>query len=318
MNLYSKEPVARLGLRLLRASERALPPIALFVVVWPVVALATFFQLYFRKPRFRDFQELPVTLRPATAQIRWMVRIWRRRIRLNLTKLLCLWPDRLELRRWRRRGRVHGAEEWDRACKSGRPIVLAILHFGPVSVLRYWLRARGHRACTLGVRPPSTRSGLRRLLDQWSDSATGLHQVPHLIDPRHVRQARDMLSRRHILIVAVDGYRGRQVNIDSDDFCFGIASGAVRLARSANALLLPCAISADRALGFTVHFGNPLPEDLVLHRMDETAACRWLLEQLMPLTCSEIEQCTYELLRHFRPCELADKQTANEMAIRTG
>src|SRR5262249_36655788 len=150
-------------------------------------AVATVLELVKQRPGLGDYYRLPASLRPPLAHAAWLLRIWWRRVRLNLAKLLCLWPDRLHTARWRGRCRCQGLEEFEAVCARGRPVIVALLHFGPNSVLRYWLRSRGREAATLTVRPQGGRSIYRGYLDRLSDAASGLTGIPHVFHPGQVK-----------------------------------------------------------------------------------------------------------------------------------
>jgi hypothetical protein len=124
-----------------RALESVTPPPCLVLLLWPLAAVATLCELAQQRPGVGHFYRLPASLRPPRRGFSGAVQIWWRRVRLNLAKLLCLWPDRLHTPRWRRRCRCHGLEAFEAAGAQDRPVIVAFLHFGPISVLRYWLRA---------------------------------------------------------------------------------------------------------------------------------------------------------------------------------
>jgi hypothetical protein len=133
----------------LRLMERIIPPLLLGRLLWPMAALWSLWELFHSRPTFRLFRRLPPALRPAWRSCLWPTRVWRRRCWLNLSKLLSVWPDRLQEPRWRNRCRVNGIERFEKLYSAGRPVVLASLHFGPVYVLYLWLRARGLPAAAL-------------------------------------------------------------------------------------------------------------------------------------------------------------------------
>src|SRR5579871_251955 len=133
----------RIAVDTLRLTERFAPPALLAWLLWPAAAVWSAWELAYHRPTLSLFRRLPPDLRPAWRAFLWPVRVWRHRCRLNLTKLLSAWPDRLRERRWQERGRLVGFEQLEKLRGEGRPVVLAVPHFGPVSALYHWLRARG-------------------------------------------------------------------------------------------------------------------------------------------------------------------------------
>jgi len=284
-----------------RALERILPPFCLALVLWPPVAVATSFELAKGRPGIAHFQQLPASLRPAAGRLSWAVHIWWRLVCLNLAKLLCLWPDRLHTARWRQRCRCRGLDQFEAACALGRPVILAFLHFGPISVLRYWLRAGRREAATVAVRPEGGRSLYRAYLDRLSDASSGLAGISHVFGPGQLKPMYRFLQPHRILLIAVDGDEGRQVLVPGGDFSFRIAIGAVRLAAKVNGVVVPCLISGDRALGVTLHFGTPAPAAQAADAASQEAACAHLLREFLPILRAHPEQFTFQLMSHVVP-----------------
>src|SRR5262249_9109641 len=157
-------------------------------------------------------------------------------------------------------------------------------------VLRYWLRAFQKEAATVAVRPEGTRSHYRGYLDHLSDAASGLAGLPHLFDPGQIRQMYSFLQPHRILLIAVDGYRGRYLLLSDGEICFRMALGAVRLAAKVNAVLIPGLICGERGLGVTVHFGTPVPAAEVTDKAAQKAACMHLLREFLPILRAHPEQ----------------------------
>ncbi len=131
-----------IAFRCIRTLERALPFRAIWILCWPVAAVQAARQLAFTTPTIRQFDRLPAALRPRLSRPRWVAYLWRERTRMNLARLMCLWPDRFGLERWTDHCRCVGMERLELEHARGRPVVLALLHFGPSVLLCHWLRAR--------------------------------------------------------------------------------------------------------------------------------------------------------------------------------
>src|SRR5262245_40921730 len=78
--------------RCFRALERVLPVRVIGLLFWPMVAFKSVCQLNFTTPTVREFDRLPSLLRPRLSRPQWITYLWRERMRVNLTRLLCLWP----------------------------------------------------------------------------------------------------------------------------------------------------------------------------------------------------------------------------------
>jgi hypothetical protein len=180
-------------------------------------------------------------------------------------------------------------------------VILAVLHFGPLSVLRYWLRAQGLPAAGLVGRPSRRRSLYRQYLDRLTDAAGGVEGASHVFDLKQLRQAHQFLENRGLLIVAVEGIRTQRVLVRGDDFSFLMATGALRLAAQVSADVFPCLIRADYPWGFTAHFGEPVPPAWVTDKGRHAAACDHLLRQFLLVLHDQPEQCWSQLLICFQP-----------------
>jgi lauroyl/myristoyl acyltransferase len=303
----------------LRWIELFLSPGFLQVLCWPIAALAAFWELTYAQPTVRQFHRLPPSLRPALTRSSWVRRVCQQRIQVSLAKFLSLWPDRFGNPRWRRRCQCTGIEHLEETCAQGRPIVLAVLHFGPLIVLRYWLRARGLPVAGLIARTSNRRPLHRRYLDRLSDAAGGLAGVPHIFDltqlrkvyrflrsepgdrPSRIQGTGPVLASPRLLLITVEGNDGEHVLVKRADFCFRMATGALRLAARADAHVLPCLIRAERPIGFTIHFGKPVPREWIRDKCRHAAACEHLLEEFLPLLCAHPEQSGFQLLCCFQP-----------------
>src|SRR5262245_34729852 len=125
-----KESGLLLAVRGLRLLERVLPVPALGLVCWPVAAARSLVELLRTGPTIGQFDRMPDGWRGRRGRGAWLVCLWRERCRLHLAWMSCLWPDRLGEGRWERRCCWVGFERLGEARDRGRPVVLAMLHFG--------------------------------------------------------------------------------------------------------------------------------------------------------------------------------------------
>ena len=197
-------------------------------------------------------------------------------------------------------------EQFEETWARGGPVVLAVLHFGPLVVLRYWLRARGLPIAALVRRNSKDRPLYQRYLDRICDHVGGVPGLRHVFGLDELREVSQFLQSRRLLIVAVDGNAVagnavKHVLVKGDDFHFRMATGALRLAARANADVVPCSIRADQCLGFTIHFGKPVPAAWVGDKCQYGAACNHLWDEFLPVLRDQPEQSAYELLACFQP-----------------
>ncbi len=219
----------------LRVAECILPLWCLRVLLWPGTAVMACWELACVRPTIRQFDRLPPSLRPPLARRAWIWRIWQRRTEVILAKLLCFWPDRLGEPRWQKHCRCTGMEQFEETWARGRPVVLAVLHFGPLAVLRFWMRARGLPIAALLRRKSKDRPLHQRYLDRICDHVGGVPGLRHVFGRDELREVSQFLQSRRLLIVAVDGNAvdgnaAKHVLAEGDDFHLRMATGALRLA----------------------------------------------------------------------------------------
>jgi lauroyl/myristoyl acyltransferase len=306
----------RIVLDILRLMERVVPPSLLAWLLWPIAAFWSAWELAYHQPTVKLFRRLPLVLRPAWRTFLRPVRVWRHRCRLNLTKLLNAWPNRLQEPRWKDRCRLIGFERFEKLWGAGHPVVLAGLHFGPVSVFYNCLRARGLPVAALVGRDLQWSLTYRRRLGQRVDRLRGLERIPRTFEVRQLYEAVEFLRSPGILLTLADGGQGRQLLIPGEGYGLLLSPGAFRLAALAGAVVLPALVYAEPGMRLTVQIGEPVPDDYIRDRRRHEAACAWLLRSFAPVLREHPEQCSAELLYRFRPQTTAD--AAPTFACATG
>lgn len=285
----------------LRGIERMLPVRWLRTLLWPIAALLAARELFWLKPGIEQFSGLPAGLRRHANSRKWARQIWQERMQVTLTKFMSLWPDRLAQECWQENGRVIGIEHLKQASLEGRPVILAGLHFGPLGVLRYCLRAQGWTIASLIRKPLATRAWFRNYLDRKCDKAGGCADLPHVFDLGQLKRVHQFLAPHRVLFMTVDGRQSQKVVVHSGTCRFHMATGALRLAAHADASVVPCLIRATGPMGFTIHFGKPVPQQWIRDPFEHAAACDHLLREFLPVIVSHIEQAWCQLLWCIQP-----------------
>jgi hypothetical protein len=278
---------------LLRGLERRISPGILRMILLPCVCLFTLFQWDRLSGLYRGFS------RPFARHLlpgNLPMRLYRQQVRYHLSRILSFWPDRLASERWRRRCRITGLDHLAQSRDGDRPVILACLHFGPPpAVLRYWLRAHAIPAVFLVREPPLGGSSLKRRMD----SLSGFPHLPSWLTLQQLRQARQVLQAGACLMIAVDGGAGKQLHVRQDGGSFLLSTGAMRLASSTGAELIPCLIAEEAGWHFRLHFGRPTPSRHLKSGHDGYAAAQHLVEEFMPVIQAHPEQCGSLLLGCF-------------------
>jgi lauroyl/myristoyl acyltransferase len=268
-----------------RKAETLTPPDLFRRIVYPALWLLRLRSMRKGRRRLPRFISLPRQL--------WM---WEHSARSATDHLLELFPDRLASAKWASRCRFAGWEHLENSRKAGRPVVLVFCHFGPYQLLRSWLRSKGVPAAATVYGESEHRSGLRQLTDE----VTPLPEVPIVYYLDQIRPMVEFLRQGNVLLISMDYTARKQIQVPVEQgWCFEMATGAIRLAHSAGADLLPCVIVDTAPWQFEIHIGSPVP-DVFLEPGRAAEAGRHALEFMLPFFRQHPGQCTTRLLRCFR------------------
>ena len=218
---------------------------------------------------------------------------------MSLVQLMYLWPDRLSGVRWKDRCRCVGLERVERNRELGRPIILATLHFGPSVLIVHWLR-RGMPAAGLRDQRVAVRTRLLAIYRR-AQRVPGRSDGTSVFDRTELRAVRDHLLAGRILVMTAEGRYHRHIRVHREGLAFDVATGPLRLAAATGAIVIPCLIAAGPRMSFTIHFGEPLPADLVIDADLHRAGCDHLLRELLPVVGRHLGQSHSVLIEHLCP-----------------
>jgi long-chain acyl-CoA synthetase len=224
---------------------------------------------------------------------------------------LTFFPERLAAPVWLERCEFSGLDMLRDCQRQGQPAILAVCHFGPVSLLRRWLQAAGIRATTLVGGRADERSGLNQLKDQ----VTLFPEIPRVFYPQQLREVTKFLAAGNVLIIAIDSEAGNQIEIPVDPayghFNFRMATGPFRLAARHGARLFPCTIRDEGRWRFRIELGRPVPAEFLSSTPDFKSAGKHVLDELLPRFRACPEQCSKMLIESFRPVAI-EKHGVNQ------
>ncbi len=300
----SRAPINEYGtlivVRCIRTLERVLPFRAIWILYWPVAAVQAACQLAFTTPTIRQFDRLPAALRPRLSRPSWAAYLWRERTRVNLARLMFLWPDRFCQEPWTDHCRCVGMERLELERARGRPVVLALLHFGPVVLFCHWLRARGLPAAALRDAPSAKRPLYRIFIDRLNGPGA-YSDGPVVFHHSELRRALELLRAGQIVLIAAEGRFARHLRLSGEGFTFDMATGPLRIAAATGALVIPSLITAGPRMSFTVHLGEPVPDALVVDARRHRAACAHLLREFLAVVRRHPGQSHRMLIDHLDP-----------------
>jgi lauroyl/myristoyl acyltransferase len=203
----------------------------------------------------------------------------RRRQRRYLNTLMRNFPDRMAEPAWRSWCRIEGVEYLQAAQAAGRPAVLAFFHFGPVFIIRQWVRAHGFPAASYHAGDSRARSKLVQLQDHVSP----FPKVRTKFYLDELRAATKFVNGGNILLIAVDVSEGRRTTAEvGDGWSVKLNTGAARLAHGAGADLMLCSIANEGLWRYRVKISAPIPGEGLRTEADWAAANNRLLAQMLP------------------------------------
>jgi hypothetical protein len=215
-----------------------------------------------------------------------------------LNDILEFIPDRLGTAKWIERCQFSGLDRLQQARRSGRPVVVAFCHSGPYKLLRFWLRATGLSAATLIKGASKRRKRLPRMQDQLSP----FPEIPTALYQDQLREAIELLTSGHPLLIALDGQQGAQMKVPMrGPWSFQMSTGPIRLAVRHRAELFPCFIVDEGGWRFRLELGRPVPREFLSTNTGWSHAAKHLVDELFPHFEARPDQCSSAFLRCFRP-----------------
>ncbi|HXR03929.1 MAG TPA: hypothetical protein VN836_04395 [Verrucomicrobiae bacterium] len=279
--------VSYLRFKTIRVLERMCQPQTLYRLLAPVASLRAAFK------KCPSALPLPAVIGTGSV-IPGTDRFWRN-FYLNCT--LTNFPERLAAPEWINRCSFSGLDELLEVHRRGQPAVVVVFHFGPVFLLRFWLRAAGIRAATLVSGEASDRSYMHRLRDR----ARLFPEIPTVFHRLQFRNICEFLATGNVLVIAVDCDAPSYVKVPVDaHYSFRMAAGAIRLAAEQGARLFPCNIIDEGQWRFRIELGRPVPKDLLCGMPDFASAGKHLLDEMLPCLRAHPEQCTQLTFDSFR------------------
>ncbi|MCG3181862.1 MAG: hypothetical protein BIFFINMI_04297 [Phycisphaerae bacterium] len=300
----------RIVVATLRLAERCLPPAlfrGLLCAAAAPLALADLLGLNRRSPTPALLLRLPGGVRPRGGRLRRCGRFFIKRLAMRMSHFMRFIPERLGRPRWRARCRIEGLDRLEAIRATGRPIVLATLHFGGMAEIFHVLRARGLPAAFLLAWNPRRQLPFRVRLDDLADRVSGLEGLPHVFELARLRKAHDFLAGRsdaaggRILLIAVEGAGEDDPVVPGPGCSIRLRSGFLRLARMTGAAVLPCLLTVTGPLRAVIRIGTPVPDQLVASRALHRQACERVVEQWTPWIAADPEQCSPLLVASLLP-----------------
>jgi hypothetical protein len=229
----------------------------------------------------------------------------------HFVRMFCVWTtsltvtlfyDRLNTPAWQKRITIRGTPPQSLPEWETRPVVIAFLHTGGFPILRYWLRAQRISAASyLGTLPRSFRHG-GKFRDE-ADRVYGLSEVPHIFSGgKSLKEALRFLKPGCALMVALEerDFQEPHGSYSINGVSIGLNDVALRIARLAEAILIPAAVQATGPFQFEIKFGRPVPTNL----MEEdamTASNFHLLQELWPDLQQDPSAMTWTTLEALSP-----------------
>lgn len=269
-----KDWVGRRSFSTLRRMERTLSPDALFSFLQPFFFARATLNCAFRNRGFSttrpDFLQVSDTRRAERQQ----------RMDTYSSRLLESFNDRFAEEKWLQRCRIEGLDPLLSARSEGRPVILAVYHFGPFPLLKYWLRARGIPASSL----LGGKSESRSPFDCPRRQFCLFPEIPLRFHVDQLRAVDEFLAAGNVLITTLDGLVGRRMDVPfCDGWTFQMATAAARFAIRRQADLMTCSIVDEGRWRFLTKLGRPVPRELLAEKNHWLPAAEYMVQEMMPV-----------------------------------
>jgi lauroyl/myristoyl acyltransferase len=220
---------------------------------------------------------------PEASPPRFVTR-WRYQSRNYERWLATQWPELWRKPPWSARLTVDHPEIVERLL-ADKPVVLATLHTGWPFACTRWLLNQGVEigAVVAGAEAWQRTLELRET-DYWARHA-GVHVFPHGDARAMVR----FLTPGRCFLIQVDYGRGEVIDIEWGGRHWRLATGAFRVARLANAAVVPIVGLDDGIWRTRAHVGTPVPHELISAGNDAASATH-VMNELMPLMAQVPDQ----------------------------
>ncbi len=225
----------------------------------------------------------------------YMIRAWQECLVIGVSY------DRLRRASWVKRIKIQGfcpdtLPEWGK-----KPVIVTFLHSAGYTLLRSTLRARGIPAVTQVMAVPEYFWYHPEIYEA-GDRMYRLTGVPHFFTgPNAVREAVRWLVPGHVLIMALDGgAMEKRLAYDVEGRGLYLNNGAVRLAQKTGAMVVPATVHRTGRCAYEIHFGSPVPENL-LQEADAEAAMTHLAKSHWRELESDLNAMTWTTLEAFSP-----------------
>ena len=183
-----------------------------------------------------------------------------------------------------------------------RPLIVVFLHGGAFSIIRNLERSRGVAAATYG-HVHKSRLSLQKVF-RMGDRRYGLKEIPdHIhIKLRNKRGLVKFVEKGRLLCMALDGaYDQWSKPIEVDGVTLHLKDGAVKLAKSKGAILIPAWVNQNGAFNFEVTYGEPVPDSMLQKNEDTRTALTYLARQLWDQAKANPEAISWTILESIAP-----------------
>jgi len=275
----------------LRWAERRLPGQTLYSFLKPFALARATLNTAFKNPRPRA--HVPECLKAA-----WTWRTARqRRMSAYLNQYLECFPDRLAEAKWKDNCRMVGCDHLLKAWQSGCPVVAAFCHFGPIHLMRPWVRAWGIPSAALVKGKSENRPEHIRKTDR----LVRYPDLPTRFYLDQLKAAGEFLAAGNALFIAIDAAADKQMDVPfCDGWIFQMATGAIRMAIRHQAELIPCSIIEEGPWRFRIEAGKPVPKEFLTTESEWPRAGTHLLAAMLPHFEAHPEQCGNSLIARLR------------------
>jgi lauroyl/myristoyl acyltransferase len=210
---------------------------------------------------------------------------WRMIYNWRETLTLCTLYTRMSDANWQKRFTVKGTPPQDLPDWGKRPVILAFMHTGYFGFIRWFMRTQGvPTASLIGAMPVLVDNPDYNRYLELGDELNGVEGVPHYFrGAAGIREALRYLKPGRAMTMALDGgaVSPHEQWSKAGDLPIDIKRGTCRVGAQVGAIVVPTSVRRKGYCRYEVHFGKPVPDQL-LEDGDYAAATQHVVSELWP------------------------------------
>ena len=272
---------------------RRLPPSVLILILVPPAIIKATIEIFIRGSSATCYSKLRKGLTKSIPSVGVTELLWVR-LQLNINRAMTFSGGQIRKSKWQGRIEYHGLDKLLNCVNSGRPVLLASLHYGSPRDASIIIRSQGVRLSSLAYSPltPLEQKSWNTRVELW-----GLQSVPYIFLPTDMWEIRDFLCEpSNALLMLIETMNTqRHVTVPFLGGQIRAGKGIIKFAEMTDAVVIPVACTSTGFLRWRLFFGNGMVYDGDV--CEPSTFLQQTIQQLEPEILAHPAQINPELIR---------------------